>query len=354
MAGRILPFGMALPVIQAPMAGGPSTPALAATVSAAGGLGSLAAGSRTASAVRDEIAAVRERTGEPFGVNLFVPGPDPVRAGVTGVEAVLARYREELAAEAERYGVALPETVTWDDDGWEAKIDLLESEGVPVVSFTFGCPSSEVVARLHSAGSAVVVTANTPAEAVAAAEVGADALLLQGPGAGGHQTDFLPSDWSPPPGLPELVAEIRGVVDLPLAAAGGIMDGQDIAAVLQAGAVAAQLGTAFLRTPESGAHPVHKAALTDPAFTETAFTRAFTGRRARGLANRFMAEHEGSVPHLYPQVHQLTIGLRRAAAEQGDPHGMSLWAGVGFRRGCDLPAARLVELLAEETRAALA
>src|SRR4051812_35561361 len=124
MTGRIRPFGMALPVIQAPMAGGPSTPELATTVSAAGGLGFLAAGSRTASAVRDDIAAVRERTSEPFGVNVFVPRPDPVRAGVTGVEADLARYREELAAEAERYGVALPETVTWDDDEWEAKIDL--------------------------------------------------------------------------------------------------------------------------------------------------------------------------------------------------------------------------------------
>ncbi|GAA4574458.1 NAD(P)H-dependent flavin oxidoreductase [Planotetraspora kaengkrachanensis] len=353
MAGRILPFGMALPVIQSPMAGGPSTPALAATVSAAGGLGFLAAGSRTASAVRDEIAEVRARTDAPFGVNVFVPGPDPARAGFTEVEADLACYREELVAEAERYGVDLPETVPWDDDQWEAKIDLLVSERVPVVSFMFGCPSPEIVSRLHGAGSTVVVTVNTPAEAVAAAETGADALSVQGPGAGGHQADFLPSDWSPPSGLPELVAEIRGVVDLPMAAAGGLMDGRDIAAVLRAGAVAAQLGTAFLRTTESGAHPVHKAALADPAFTETAFTRAFTGRRARGLANRFMAEHEGSAPHLYPQVNRLTAGLRQAAAAQGDPHGMSLWAGVGFRRARDLPAAQVVASLAEETRAAL-
>ncbi|MEZ0074281.1 nitronate monooxygenase [Planotetraspora sp. GP83] len=350
MAGRILPFGMALPVIQAPMAGGGSTPAMAGAVSRAGGLGFIAAGYRSAKAVRDDIAAVREQTGEPFGVNVFVPQPQAAD------RAAVARYREELAPEAERYGVALPENPAWDDDEWAEKVDLLVAERVPVSGFTFGCPPPEVVTRLQEAGSVVVITVSSPAEAVAAAEAGADALSVQGIGAGGHQTTFLPPppSWEPPTDLAELVAQVRQVVDLPLAAAGGIMDGAGIAAVLSAGAVAAQLGTAFLRCPESGAHPVHKAALVDPGFTETAFTRAFTGRTARGLANRFMAEHEASVPLCYPQVHHLTKGLRRAAAEQGDPHGMNLWAGWNYRGIRDLPAARLVEILIQETEAALA
>ncbi|MCT9929708.1 nitronate monooxygenase [Planotetraspora sp. A-T 1434] len=354
MAGRILPFGMALPVIQAPMAGGGSTPAMAVAVSQAGGLGFVAAGYRPATAVRDDIHAIREGTREPFGVNVFVPGPQP--ADRAADEAAVARYREELEPEAERYGVALPDNPAWDDDEFTQKIDLLVAERVPVAGFTFGCPPPEVVTRLHEAGSVVVITVSSPAEAVAAAEAGADALSVQGIGAGGHQTTFLPPppSWEPPADLAELVSQVRQVVDLPLAAAGGIMDGAGIAAVLSAGAVAAQLGTAFLRCPESGAHPVHKAALVDPGFTETAFTRAFTGRTARGLANRFMAEHEASVPHCYPQVHHLTKGLRRASAEQGDPHGMNLWAGWNHRGIRDLPAARLVEVLIQETEAALA
>ncbi|MEU7887874.1 nitronate monooxygenase [Microbispora bryophytorum] len=361
MTGRVLPFGPSNPIIQAPMAGGGATPALAAAVSRAGGLGFLAAGYRTAQDVRREIAAVRERTDRPFGVNVFVPdfaaaldfevgGEEP------GDDAALARYRDELAPEAERYGVTLPEALAWDDDEWDAKIGLLADERVPVAGFTFGCPPPEVTARLHDAGSVIMVMVNTPWEAVAAAEAGADAVIVQSPGAGGHQAAFLnpPPSWEAPDNLPELVALVREATDVPLVAAGGIMDGADVAAVLAAGAVAAQLGTAFLRTPESGTHPVHKAALADPRFTRTAFTRAFSGRTARGLANRFMAEHEASAPACYPQVHHLTKGLRRAAAEHGDPEAMALWCGRGYRRCRDLPAAALVEALMEELAAARA
>ncbi|MEV4296787.1 nitronate monooxygenase [Microbispora rosea] len=353
MTGRVLPFGPSSPIIQAPMAGGGSTPALVAAVSGAGGLGFLAAGYRTAEDVRREIAAVRERTDRPFGVNVFVPDFAAARRE-PGDDAALARYRDELVPEAERYGVTLPEAPAWDDDGWDAKIDVLVDERVPVAGFTFGCPPAEVTARLHDAGTVIVVMVNTPWEAVAAAEAGADAVVVQGTGAGGHQTAFLApppawqSSWKAPDDLPELVGLMREATDVPLVAAGGIMDGADVAAVLAAGAVAAQLGTAFLRTPESGAHPVHKAALADPRFTRTAFTRAFSGRTARGLANRFMAEHEASAPAYYPQVHHLTKGLRRAAAEHGDPEAMALWCGRGYRRCRDLPAAALVDTLMKE------
>ncbi|MEV4458004.1 nitronate monooxygenase [Microbispora sp. NPDC049633] len=355
MTGHALPFGPSSPIIQAPMAGGASTPALAAAVSGAGGLGFLAAGYRTAEDVRREIAAVRERTDRPFGVNVFVPDAEAARQG-SGDDAAVARYRDELAPEAGRYGVTLPEAPARDDDEWDAKIDLLVEQRVPVAGFTFGCPPPEVTARLHDAGSVVMVMVNTPWEAVAAAEAGADAVVVQGPGAGGHQAAFLPPPptWNAPGDLPELVALVREATGVPLVAAGGIMDGADVAAVLAAGAVAAQLGTAFLRTPESGAHPVHKAALADPRFTRTAFTRAFSGRTARGLANRFMAEHEASAPACYPQVHHLTKGLRRAAAEHGDPEAMALWCGEGYRRSRDLPAAALVEALMRELAAARA
>ena len=355
MTGRVLPFGPSSPIVQAPMAGGASTPALVAAVSGAGGLGFLAAGYRTAGDVRREIEAVRERTDRPFGVNVFVPDFEGARRAGDD-DAALARYRDELAPEAERYGVTLPEAPAWDDDEWDAKIGVLVDERVPVAGFTFGCPPPEVTARLHDAGSVVLVMVNTPWEAVAAAAAGADAVVVQGPGAGGHQGAFLPppGPWRTPDDLPELVRLVRAATDLPLVAAGGIMDGEDVAAVIAAGAVAAQLGTAFLRTPESGAHPVHKAALTDPRFTRTAFTRAFSGRTARGLANRFMAQHEASAPACYPQVHHLTKGLRRAAAEHGDPEAMGLWCGRGYHRSRDLPAAALVEVLMKEFEAARA
>ncbi|MER6984199.1 nitronate monooxygenase, partial [Streptomyces carpinensis] len=153
-------------------------------------------------------------------------------------------------------------------------------------------------------------------------------------------------------GVLSLVAQIREAVNLPIVAAGGIMRGGQIAAVLAAGASAAQLGTAFLTTPESGAHPLHKQALTDPLFPHTELTRAFSGRPARGLVNRFMREHGPYAPPAYPEVHHLVSPLRKAAAEAGDPQGMALWAGQGHRMARELPAGQLVELLAAELDAA--
>lgn len=149
-------------------------------------------------------------------------------------------------------------------------------------------------------------------------------------------------------GLLALVAQVREAVGLPIIAAGGLMRGSQIAALLAAGAEAAQLGTAFLACPESGAHPLHKKALTDPLFAHTELTRAFSGRPARGLVNRFMREHGPYAPAAYPQIHHMTAGLRKAAAAAGDPQGMALWAGQGHRLARALPAGELVEVLAAE------
>ncbi|WP_243149860.1 nitronate monooxygenase family protein [Thermaerobacter sp. PB12/4term] len=337
------------PIVQAPMAGGVSTPALAAAVSQAGGLGFLAAGYKTAGAMREEIRAMRALTGAPFGVNLFVPQQVDVDL------AAVQRFRERLRAEGRHLGVEPGEPV-WDDDDWEAKLEVLLREPVPVVSFTFGCPPPDVIAELKRRGSCVVVTVTTPEEAVTASRAGADALCVQGVEAGGHRASF--ADHESPGGedygLLVLLRLVRQAVSLPLIAAGGIMHGRDIAAVLVAGACAAQMGTAFLRCPESGAHPLHKAALADPRFTATALTRAFTGRRARGLVNRFVREYSAAAPAAYPHVHFLTRPLRQAAARAGDPDGMALWAGQGFRLAREMPAGELVQQLRDETQRALA
>ena len=331
-----------VPIIQAPMAGGVSTPELAAAVSNAGGLGFLAGGYQTAERMRTEIHKLRTLTDRPFGVNVFVPGETTVD------EETLSRYRAVLATEAERLGATVGEP-KWDDDDWEAKLDVLLKERVPVVSFTFGCPETAVITALQKAGAFVIVTVTSVEEAQIAAEAGANALCVQGAEAGGHRASFRNDpEKDEVLTLFPLLADVHASVRLPLVAAGGIMDGYGIAAALQAGASAVQLGTAFLRCPESGAHPLHKQALVDPRFTETAVTRAFTGRPARGLANRFMAEYSDLAPAAYPQVHHMTKPMRAAAAKVGDRERMSLWAGEGYRMARELPAGELVRELKRE------
>ncbi|MED4271654.1 nitronate monooxygenase, partial [Geobacillus stearothermophilus] len=229
-----------IPIIQAPMAGGVSTPELAAAVSNAGGLGFLAGGYKTAEAMRKEIHELRTLTDRPFGVNVFVPGDKTVD------EEAVERYRVALAAEAERLGASVGEP-KWEDDDWAAKLDVLLQERVPVVSFTFGCPDKEVIAALQKAGSFVMVTVTSREEACMAAEAGANALCVQGEEAGGHRASFGNDPKKDETlALFPLLAQVRTAVRIPLVAAGGIMDGRGIAAALKAGASAVQLGTAFL------------------------------------------------------------------------------------------------------------
>lgn len=332
------------PIVQAPMAGGVSVPQLAAAVSEAGGLGFLAAGYKTADGMYQEIKQLRGLTGRPFGVNLFMPQPE--YADPAAVEV----YANQLAGEAAWYDTELGDPDSGRDDGYDAKLAVLLDNPVPVVSFHFGCPTPEVLASLAAKGTLTLVTVTTADEALAVERAGADAVIVQGVEAGGHQGTHRddPERDCAGIGLLSLVAQVREAVALPIVAAGGIMRGSQIAAVLAAGACAAQLGTAFLVTPESGANALHKQAMTNPLFVRTELTRAFSGRPARGLVNRFMREHGPYAPVAYPQVHHLTSGLRKAAAKAGDPQGMALWAGQGHRLARELPAGQLVEVLAAE------
>ncbi|MEU9962445.1 nitronate monooxygenase [Streptomyces sp. NPDC050982] len=337
-----------LPIVQAPMAGGVSVPQLAAAVSEAGGLGFLAAGYKTADGMYQEIKQLRGATSRPFGVNLFMPQPE--YADPAAVEV----YAHQLAGEASWYETELGDPDSGRDDGYDAKLAVLLDNPVPVVSFHFGCPTRDVLDSLSRAGTLTLVTATTAEEAQAVQWAGADAVIVQGVEAGGHQgthRDNPEADGSGI-GLLSLIAQVRETVQIPIVAAGGIMRGSQIAAALAAGASAAQLGTAFLATPESGANAVHKQALTNPLFVRTQLTRAFSGRPARGLMNRFMREHGPYAPAAYPDVHHLTSALRKAAAKAGDAQGMALWAGQGHRLARDLPAGQLVEVLTAELAAA--
>jgi len=331
------------PIVQAPMGGGPGTPALGAAVCEAGGLGFLAAGYRTPDDVRSELAELRQLTERPFGLNLFVPGPP------ASDRDALGRYAGALASEAERYGVELGEP-RHDDDHWGAKLALAREERVPVVSFTFGCPDRAEIAALREAGCEVWVTVTGVDEAMAAADAGADALVVQGVEAGGHRGSHdaaAPADV----GLLALLQLVGASTDLPLVATGGIATGRGVAAVLAAGAAAAQLGTAFMLTPEAATSPAHRDAMRGRG--PTAVTHAFTGRPARGIENRFMREHEHEAPLAYPEVHNLTAPLRAAARERGDADAFHLWAGQAYPLALELPAGELVRRLADEARGAL-
>jgi nitronate monooxygenase len=357
-----------LPIWVAPMAGGPSTPALVAAAARAGGFGFLAGGYQQAAALRANMEAVRAMGAPAFGVNLFVPGapaadPGAVASYVASLRHEAARSGAGSGAEpgsgygagsgaepgsgAESAAGIEPGEPTWDDDGWADKISLLLEEPPAAVSFTFGCPPPDVAAEFRRRGTLVGITVTSAGEAALAAGAGADCLIVQGREAGAHSGTFTAAGRLTDlrPGLLGLLAEVAAVTELPLIGAGGLADSDGAGAAMAAGAAAVSLGTAFLRCPESGAHPLYKAALADPRRTATAITRAFSGRPARAIVNRFVLDHPDA-PAGYPEINNATRPLRAAAAAAGDPDGMSLYAGQGFRAASDRPAAEIIDQLA--------
>ncbi len=332
-----------VPLVLAPLAGGPSTPELVAAVSGAGGLGFLALGYLSAARADEQIAAVRRLVGDrPFGVNLFVPG-----SGAADPGAVDA-YRRRLRGWSDG---ALGEPRQSDDD-WEGKLAALVADPVPAVSFTFGCPPQDIIEQLKAVGSEAWVSVTSVGEAEVAARAGADALVVQGAEAGGHRASFVDRPDLPLDGLLSLLQVIGAAVERPLVAAGGIATGPALAAALCAGAAAAQAGSAFMLCPEAGTSPAHRRALSsaDP----TALTRAFTGRLARGIRNEFMDAHDAAAPIAYPEVHYLTAPLRQAARARGETGLINLWAGEAHQLAEARPAAEVVARLAAGAREALA
>ena len=344
--GLLTRLGIEHPVIQAPMAGGPTTPELVAAVSNAGGLGSLGAAYLTPDQIIDAIRRIRALTDKPFNVNLFAGGYETERHVDPGpMLALLA----EIHAELELPSPVLP---ALPPDPFAEEFEAVLEARPAIFSFTFGIPPGEAMARLRARGITCLGTATTITEARLLAPAGVDAIVAQGAEAGAHRGTFAgPFEAAMVPTL-DLVQGIAGAVSLPVVAAGGLMDGQDMARALRGGASAAQIGTAFLTCPESAAPEAHKRAILAARTDTTVITRAFSGRPARGLANTFIARLTGKEDAIlpFPLQNAVTRAMRAAAARRGDAGFLSLWAGTGVARARVLPAGDLVRRLVEELR----
>lgn len=339
MLDRFALADLSVRVLGAPMAGGPSTPELAAAVTDGGGLGFLAAGMSSAEDLADAIIAARRLTSGPLGINLIVPQQE------LGNSEELSAFAAALAEEADHYGVELGEPWRGDNE-WAAKLEVVCDLRPEVVSFTFGPPREDECRRLNGVGILNLATITTVGEAMVALNRGVDALVAQGPGAGGHRATFDALATPPDHPLDELVAALVACFDCPVVAAGGLGTSRDVSRMRYAGATAVQCGTAFLLADEAGTNPVHRAALCDRKFTETVLTRAFTGRYARALRNRFVDRHAADAVFGFPEIATMTAPIQAAAVKLGDPHGVALLAGTAFHHAKAGPAADIVRELA--------
>jgi nitronate monooxygenase len=345
-------LGVDFPIIQAPMAGGVTTPELVAAVSEAGALGFIGAAYLSASQITEATRAVRARTARPFGINLFAPvEPTPLPSDVQPALQAIAPYHEELRLRPP----AVPEHVIHDFD---EQLTAALGSGASVFSFTFGLMPATVMRAVKERALATLGTATTVDEAIALERAGVDAIIAQGSEAGAHRGTFGTRGFDEAMiGTMALVPQVVDAVDVPVIASGGIMDGRGIVAALALGAAAVQMGTVFLTTDESGIPEGYKATILRAAETDTRVTRAFSGRAARGLMNRFMEEVEARGPAAnlgYPAQNALTRPLRSEAARQNRPEFLSLWSGQGVRLARREPAAELVRRLVSETNAAIA
>ena len=338
-----LRLGLDLPIIQAPMAGSQGS-ALAVAVSNAGGLGSLPCAALGRDAIRSELTAIKAATTKPFNVNFFChvpPAPDPAREATW--KAALDPYYREFGIDPDSITPG-PGRMPFDAEA----ASLLEEFRPAVVSFHFGLPSAELMARVRAMGSLVLSSATTIDEAVWLEAHGADAIIAQGNEAGGHRGIFLSEDLTTQVGTVTLLPQVVKCVGIPVIAAGGIADAAGVAAALRLGAAAVQVGTSYLRCPEATTSEVHRATLASPEARHTALTNIFTGRPARGIVNRIMRELgplSTEVPR-FPLAASAMLPLRAKAEAAGSGDFSPLWCGQNAT-GCKaVPAGQLTRELA--------
>jgi nitronate monooxygenase len=344
-------LGVRYPVIQAPMAGGAATPDLVAAVGEAGGFGFFGAAYSSPGQIAELGAELRARSSRPFGVNLFAPTPEPGEVDLSPMLEIIAGYHDQL-------GLPPPEPPHWRPDPFEPRLEAVLASGAAALSFTFGKLPPEAVEAVKERGLVLIGTATTVTEAVELEQSGVDAVVAQGSEAGAHRGTFAGAFEDAMIGTMALVPQVVDAVSVPVVASGGIMDGRGVAAALALGAQAVQMGTAFLTCREAGIPKAHKdAILTAREEDVTRTTRAFSGRPARGIVNRFMREVEigGGGEHIlpFPLQNEVTRRLRSEAARQGNAEFLSLWAGQGLRMARGVGAAELMTGLMAELELAV-
>jgi nitronate monooxygenase len=317
-------FGIEYPIIQAGMAGGPTTVELVSAVSEAGGLGTLGAAYMAPSAMKTAIEEIQALTRKPFAVNIFASHEKDDFSRLEEVQKALAPFRSELKIEEVQSSYSSPD--------WSAEqFRICIQKGVPIISTAFGCLSPQQMETAKEHGVKVIVMATTVKEAKQAEQAGADAVVAQGSEAGGHRSTFSLEHHPNGAliGTMSLVPQIADAVNIPVIAAGGIVDGRGLVSSLVLGAQAIQVGTRFLTAKESGTHSAHKQAIFDSNEESTVITKAFSGRPARGIKNRFIEgfEKTGAAPLPFPSQNTITKDIRAAAAKNNEPEFMSLWAG---------------------------
>src|SRR5881628_3062515 len=345
-------LGLSHPIIQAPLAGGGDTPALVAAVAEAGALGFIGAAYLTPPQIAESARAVRARTARPFGINLFAPVP--AAAAPSDLRPALERVAPFYA----ELGLAPPEIPVSASGTFDKQFEAALASGASAFSFTFGMLPASAREAVQARRMFRIGTATTVDEALALEKAGVDAIVTQGSEAGGHRGTFGGDFDAAMVGTVALVPQVVDAVTVPVIASGGIMDGRGIAAALALGASGVQMGTAFLTCDEAGIPEAYKAAILGAREDDTRLTRAFSGRPARGIVNRFMREVERAgvadaiLP--FPLQNALTRPLRNAAARQGRADFLSLWAGQALRLARRQPAAALIARLAHEAEEAVA
>jgi len=338
-------LGIEHPVVLAPLGGGPGTPQLAAAVSNAGGLGSLGVAYLAPQQILDEVGRTRALTSRPIAVNLFAGGvpATPPAYDASAMVSILSDIHAEL-------GLPRPTVPPFPHDPFAEQFEAVLEARPEVFSFIFGALDPTAVRDLHARGIIVLGTATTVEEAHILADTGVDAVIAQGAESGGHRGTFAaPFEAAMVPML-QLVRQIAEFA--PVIAAGGIMDGRDVRAAIESGAAAAQIGTAFLSCPESGASAAYRQALLSSKTDTTVVTRAFSGRPARGLRNQFIEMLEGREQAIlpYPLQNAVTRPMRTAASKLGKAEFLSMWAGQGVARSRAMPARELVTKLVQESQ----
>ncbi|MBS0650333.1 MAG: nitronate monooxygenase [Verrucomicrobia bacterium] len=331
------------PIIQAPMAG-VSMPQLVAAVSNAGGLGSLGAAYLSPLEIKEAIDEIRSLTDQPFAVNLFArENIEKDETLIQKADQHLNKYRTMLGIPSVPSTARLPEL--------ESQIEAICREKVPIFSYTFGILDEQIMAQIKRQDTFVIGTATTLDEALLLQKSGVDAIVAQGYEAGGHRGAFDKSRSDPCLGTFALLSQIVQACKLPVIAAGGIMNGKGIAAAMALGARAAQLGTAFLATPESQASATYKQALLQLKTRRTIVTSLLTGKPARMIENEFTRQMQNDLPQIapFPYQHYLTKGIRTVADKQNLFEWLSLYAGQGFPLASNRPTAEIIPLLVQQT-----